>query len=183
MEPRTLLLTAWMQPHDVLDWQQAVKLVVDQEVDVLESYEATIKSAGNRYEGRAPLVLNLPSVLRLRKGFKMYKGGVKYSRSNVYARDHYRCCYCGKRKAPSHLNLDHVLPRDRGGKTTWENIVTSCYDCNGKKGNRIPSEAGLTMHYQPHRPAVLSRGQLLVDLSKVPAAWLPYFGEGAAAAG
>ena len=171
-----------MQPQGVVSWQAAVVLVVDQKVDVLESYEATVASAGNRYEGRAPLVVDVPAVVRLRKAVKMHKDGVKFSRSNVLTRDRCRCCYCGIKKSPKELNYDHVTPRIQGGKTVWENIVTSCYVCNGKKGGRTPKQAGMTMHFQPHRPRVLGNARpLLVDLAKVPEVWLPYLTENVAA--
>jgi 5-methylcytosine-specific restriction endonuclease McrA len=175
MELRTLVLSPWMQPHGVIGWQAAIILTVDGKVDVLEEYEATVASAGNRYENRAPLVFEVPAVVRLRKAVRMHKDGVKFSRSNVYTRDHCRCCYCGERKTPKELNYDHVVPRDRGGKTVWENIVTSCFVCNGKKRNRTPQEAGMKMHFQPHRPRVLGNSRaLLIDVAKMPELWTPY---------
>jgi 5-methylcytosine-specific restriction endonuclease McrA len=90
----------------------------------------------------------------------------------------HNCCYCGERKHPRELNYDHVVPRERGGKTVWENIVTACFACNSKKRNRTPAEAGMKMHYQPHRPRVLSNTRpLLMDLAKVPQLWIPYLTE------
>src|SRR5271157_2941033 len=138
MELRTLVLSPWMQPHGVVGWQAAVVLVVDSKVDVLEKFEATVRSAGNRYEGRDPLSIDVPSVVRLRKPVRMHKDGVKFSRANVLTRDGCRCCYCPPevaRKSPRQLNYDHVIPKTqwRGPKsklTDWENIVTSCYPCN-----------------------------------------------------
>jgi 5-methylcytosine-specific restriction endonuclease McrA len=172
-----------MQPHGILGWQAAVVLVVDQKVDVLEAYEATVASAGNRYEGRAPIVVEVPAVVRLRKAVRMHKDGVKFSRANVYTRDHCKCCYCGLRKHPKELNYDHVIPRERGGRTTWENIVTSCFTCNGRKRNRTPAEAGMKMHYQPYRPKVLSNARpMLMDLDKVPSLWVPYLTDNAVSA-
>lgn len=175
-ELRTLVLSPWMRPHGIVGWQGAIVLVVDDKVDVLETYQATVRSAGNRYEGRDPLVFDVPAVVRLRKAVKMHKDGVKFSRRNVYARDGFRCCYCGKRKNPKDLNYDHVLPRVRGGKTVWENIVTTCYPCNTRKGSRTPAEAGLTMHFQPHRPHHLNvdHAPFLIDVSKTPPEWHPY---------
>jgi 5-methylcytosine-specific restriction endonuclease McrA len=178
MELRTLVLSPWMQSHGIVGWQAAIVLVVDGKVDVLENYEATVASAGNRYEGRSPIVLEVPAVVRLRKAIRMHKDGVKFSRANVLTRDGCRCCYCGARKHPKELNYDHVVPRIQGGKTVWENIVTSCYPCNGKKGARTPKQAGLTMHFQPHRPKVLSNTRpMLLDSAKVPELWKPYLGE------
>lgn len=175
MEARTLVLSPWMQVHDTLSWKAAIVLVVDQKVDVLETHEGVIRTAGNRYEFRAPLELDVPAVVRLRKMERMYKDGVKFSRSNIYQRDGFRCCFCGKRFLPGALNYDHVVPRSRGGKTTWTNIVTSCRGCNSKKDDRTPQEAGMKMHFQPYAPTHLSGSRpLTVDLDRVPKCWLPY---------
>ena len=174
MELRTLILSPWMQPQGIVGWQAAVVVVVDAKGDVLEAFEATVASAGNRYEGRAPFVLDVPAVVRLRKAVRMHKDGVKFSRANVLTRDGCRCCYCGHRKSPRDLNYDHVLPRVQGGKTVWENIVTSCYPCNTKKGSRTPKQAGMTMHFHPHRPHALPNTRpMLLDLPKIPSLWTP----------
>jgi 5-methylcytosine-specific restriction endonuclease McrA len=175
MELRTLVLSPWMQPQGIVGWQAAIVLVLDQKVDVIETYEATVSSAGNRYEGRAPIVLEVPAVVRVRVPFKMHKGGVKWSRSNVYTRDKARCCYCGRRLPTKHLNYDHVKPRVQGGETTWENVVTSCVKCNLKKGGRTPEQAGMPMHYQPYKPHALPNARpVLLDADRIPEQWKPY---------
>jgi 5-methylcytosine-specific restriction endonuclease McrA len=173
---RALELFPWMQPHKIRSWDQAVTLVVQGKVDVLEVYEMQepIRSAGNRGEGRPPLVIEVPAVIRLRKTVARRKKSVKFSRSNVYARDHHRCCYCGERFGPDDLNYDHVVPRERGGRTDWLNIVTSCYGCNARKRNRTPAEAGMRMHYQPHEPSSLPHAPLLFAVDSAPPQWLPY---------
>lgn len=175
MEARTLVLSPWMQVHDTMSWKAAIVLVVDQKVDVLETHDHTVASAGNRYEGRAPLVMDVPAVVRLRKMERMYKDGVKFSRNNVYARDGCRCCYCGKRFPTWALNFDHVFPRSRGGKTVYENIVTACRGCNTKKDDRTPEEAGMKMLFKAHRPTHLSGSRpMALDLTRLPECWLPY---------
>jgi 5-methylcytosine-specific restriction endonuclease McrA len=170
MELRTLVLSPWMQPHGVVGWQAAVVLAVTPgKVDVLEEYDVDCNSPS--------VSLKIPAVVRLRKAVDMHKKGVKFSRINVYTRDGYRCCYCGKKKHPKDLNYDHVLPRCRGGKTLWENIVSACFGCNLRKGRRTPAEAGLTMHFQPYRPKRLAFQPIIVDLSRAPEQWKPYLGE------
>jgi 5-methylcytosine-specific restriction endonuclease McrA len=77
---------------------------------------------------------------------------VKFSRKNIYLRDKSRCQYCGKRFRTEELNLDHVVPVSRGGKSTWENVVCSCIRCNIRKGNRTPDEAALTLISKPAKP-------------------------------
>lgn len=169
MEPRTLILNAWLQPHGISTWQNAIVLLFTEKADVIENYEATVSSPS--------LTLQIPAVMRLRKEVAMYKKGVKFSRINVLTRDGFRCCYCGLPKQARELNYDHVVPRQHGGKTTWENIVSSCKPCNARKRNRTPQQAGMRMHFQPHRPRTLPMTlPLLVDASKVPEVWRPYLG-------
>jgi 5-methylcytosine-specific restriction endonuclease McrA len=167
MEPRTLILNAWMSPHSIVTWQQAVCLLVTGKLDVLEEYEAEVSSPS--------LTIRIPAVGRLRKEISLHKKGVKFSRINILTRDGFRCCYCGHKKSPRELNYDHVIPRCKGGKTVWENIVTSCYACNTRKGRRTPKEAGLRMHFQPHRPRVLPMTQPTLFLANaIPDPWKPY---------
>jgi len=80
---------------------------------------------------------------------------VKFSRINVYLRDDFTCGYCGRRLPMSQLTYDHVLPRARGGRTDWENILTACTGCNAKKGARTPAESGMRPLRQPFRPTSL----------------------------
>ena len=82
----------------------------------------------------------------------MPKKEVKFTRHNIFERDHNTCQYCGKVFDRKDLNLDHVIPRDRGGPTTWENIVCSCIKCNTQKANRTPQEAGMHLIRKPKRP-------------------------------
>jgi len=74
------------------------------------------------------------------------------TRDNLFERDDYRCQYCGNHYDPVHLNMDHVIPRDRGGRTSWENIVTSCIKCNSRKANRLPHQAKMQLIRKPERP-------------------------------
>jgi len=144
----TLMLTPWMAPHEVISWQRAIVLVWLDKVDVLEQYDELITSP--------TWALEKPSVVRLRKPVRVARGGVvRFTRRNVYARDDYTCQYCGERKLASELNYDHVVPRSRGGKTTWDNIVTSCFGCNDRKGDKTPHEAGMRLRRKPVRPTSL----------------------------
>jgi 5-methylcytosine-specific restriction endonuclease McrA len=77
---------------------------------------------------------------------------VRYSRVNVFARDKFTCQYCGERPHRSELNLDHVIPRALGGRTTWENVVCSCVECNRRKGGRTPQQARLRLKRIPAKP-------------------------------
>ena len=94
----------------------------------------------------------VPSVLLLRNYDRMLMQEMKFNRQNLLERDEYKCQYCGKNFPPKDLNMDHVIPRDRGGGTSWENVVISCIRCNSKKSNRLPQEAGMRLLKQPKRP-------------------------------
>jgi len=94
----------------------------------------------------------VPRVIVLRLFDRMPRRHVRYSRTNVFARDDYTCQYCGERPVRAQLNLDHVVPRAHGGRTTWENVVASCVPCNRRKGGRTPEQAKLRLRSQPVRP-------------------------------
>ena len=96
--------------------------------------------------------IRVPRVILLLGFDRVPKRHVRYSRVNVFARDRFTCQYCGAKPHRSHLNLDHVIPRSLGGKTTWENVVCSCVDCNRRKGGRTPRQARLRLHRSPARP-------------------------------
>ena len=96
--------------------------------------------------------IRLPTVIVLMLFDRMPRKEVKFTRHNIFERDHNTCQYCAKVFDRRDLNLDHVIPRDRGGPTTWENIVCSCIKCNTKKANRTPQEAGLHLIRKPKRP-------------------------------
>ncbi len=175
MSSRTLILTPRMAPHRVISWQRAIVLSFLGKVEVLEFWDETVRSPS--------LTLRTPAVVRLTKASYARKNKAhpfgchearRFSRVNVFTRDAFRCQYCGEKRASRDLNYDHVLPRKRGGKTTWENIVSSCYGCNDKKGSRTPEEAGMTLRRKPFRPTSLSFAPLLPIGCDVPAIWQAY---------
>jgi len=96
--------------------------------------------------------LRAPRVIVLTVFDRMPRRHVRFSRANVMTRDGFTCQYCGERPPRSHLNLDHVVPRAHGGRSTWENVVASCVDCNRRKGGRTPEQAGLRLLRAPARP-------------------------------
>ena len=96
--------------------------------------------------------IRVPRIIVLLLFERLPKKEVKFTRHNVFERDKNTCQYCNRVKPREELNLDHVFPRDRGGQTTWENIVCSCIPCNTRKGNRLPHEAGMQLARKPKRP-------------------------------
>lgn len=96
--------------------------------------------------------LRVPRVILLMVFDRVPRQEVKFTRHNIFERDRNTCQYCGKAFERKDLNLDHIVPRDRGGPTSWENIVCSCIPCNTRKANRTPTEAGMHLVRKPKRP-------------------------------
>jgi len=97
-------------------------------------------------------VIRVPRVIVLQIYDRIPKTKVRFSRHNIYMRDGNTCQYCGAARARTELNLDHVVPRAQGGRTTWENVVCCCIDCNLAKGARTPEQAGMRLLKTPMRP-------------------------------
>lgn len=96
--------------------------------------------------------IQAPRVIRLFSYDRLPRQTVRFNRRNLFARDGNRCQYCGKRFPTSELSIDHVVPRSRGGDTTWENVVCSCVRCNVRKGGRTPDEAQMRLVKAPVKP-------------------------------
>ena len=94
----------------------------------------------------------VPKIIRLLVYDRLPRATVKLNRRNLFARDHNRCQYCGRRFPSAELSLDHVVPRSHGGDNSWENIVCACVRCNVRKGGRTPDQAGIKLVARPKRP-------------------------------
>lgn len=166
----TLILSCYMEPLRVVPWEAAIVELFTNKVEVLAEYEEVIY----RNEERG-MTMRMPAVARLVKAMPRVKRGVKFSRVNVMTRDSFTCCYCGKSHKMDRLNYDHVVPRAKGGKTVWENIVTSCYSCNDKKGSRTPEQAKMKLLKKPFKPKTLPLSQPgPVFRGHVPEEWKPF---------
>jgi len=98
------------------------------------------------------LSVRVPKIIRLLLFGRRPRRAVKFNRRNIFARDGSRCQYCGRRHPSSELSLDHVIPRSRGGLSTWENVVCACTRCNARKGGRLLEETGMSLVHKPYRP-------------------------------
>ena len=163
---RTLLLSQGYEPIKIIPWQRAMTLVTLDKVDIVEEYDTLVRATS--------MIVQVPAVVRLRKAYRRHAKPVKFSRVNIYARDGYRCQYCGARCAIDQLTYDHVIPRSRGGRTTWDNIVSCCYACNARKANRTPAEARMTLRASPARPSWIPSVQIRVSAQSIPDAWRDY---------
>jgi 5-methylcytosine-specific restriction endonuclease McrA len=134
---------------------------------------AALSAAGHDSVSTVQLTLRVPRVLVLSAYDHLPKGRVRFSRVNIYARDRDTCQYCGRTLPRSELNLDHVVPRAQGGRTTWENVACSCLPCNLRKGGRTPEQAGMSLLERPVRPrwTPLFRGAVRRVTYRE---WLPY---------
>ena len=166
MTAQTLALDSSYRPCGVMPWQQAITLVFLNKAEVLHTYDDDVHSTY--------LVIKTPAVIRLLRKFKRDKKRVKFSRVNVCARDDFKCMYCGAKKTIGELSYDHVVPRSRGGKTEWTNIVAACHTCNARKANRTPAEAGMKLRKQPVQPSSTPAVVIRVSKESAPAAWRDY---------
>ena len=128
---------------DFESWVEYSEFLQDESEDALEQGE-WIRSVHFN--------LQVPRVVRLYKYDKVPKYSLRFNRRNLFARDSNTCQYCGKHHALSQLSFDHVVPRSRGGKTSWENVVCCCLKCNSKKGDRTPEKAGMSLVRVPAKP-------------------------------
>ncbi|MCL5965740.1 MAG: HNH endonuclease [Deltaproteobacteria bacterium] len=118
-------------------------------------------------------MIRVPRVIVLVAYDRVPRRNVRFSRHNIFIRDRNRCQYCGRNYPRSELNLDHVVPRSRGGRTSWENIVCSCLECNKRKGGKLPAEAGMRLVSQPARPR-WSPGYAFSLRAPIHREWLPF---------
>ncbi len=120
--------------------------------------------------------LRLPSVILLRYYDRVPAKEVKFNRQNLFERDGHCCQYCGKVYTVKELNLDHVIPRMNGGRTSWENVVTSCVRCNSRKANRMPHQAGMHLLKKPTKPKWRPFAYAVSTADRVEH-WEPFLGE------
>ena len=132
-------------PLSIWPWQEAVKAIFRDTVNVIAEYDRTVRSPN--------FEIQLPSVLALKEFVPMARKPA-FTRFNVFLRDQWKCQYCGGDFKTHELTFDHVIPRSRGGRTNWENIVAACRPCNTKKGSKMPNEAGMYPIREPGPPSI-----------------------------
>jgi 5-methylcytosine-specific restriction endonuclease McrA len=155
-----LVLNASYEPVNICAARRAVVLVLKGIAAPEEMSQHTLHASRQAYQ--------VPSVIRLLEYRRIPHQTRALSRKNIMMRDRYSCQYCHRAGGASDLTLDHVIPRSRGGESSWENLVASCHQCNNRKGNRTPEEAGMklarmprpfSLHTSRHLMRLLARGE------------------------
>ena len=154
-------------PLSLWSWQDAVKAVFMERVNVLSEYERIVHSP--------TFAMKLPSVIALKEYVPQARRPA-FTRFNVFLRDRFTCQYCGTQRAADNLTFDHLIPRSRGGQTTWGNVVAACSPCNLRKGNLTMAEAGMFPSQMPFAPSVqhLHRNGRLFPPNYLHDSWLDY---------
>ena len=137
-----LVLNQDYSPISICTIQRAFVLVFHKKVELLEKYSLVSLRTVSR-------VFPAPAVVRLKNYAKVPFKKVALTRQNIYKRDNFRCQYCGTKQ---NLTIDHVIPKARSGGDTWTNLVTACQDCNSRKNDNTPDEAGMPLLSKPFRP-------------------------------
>jgi 5-methylcytosine-specific restriction endonuclease McrA len=163
---KTLLLNITYEPLRVISWQKAITLLTLGKVEVVEEYDREIHSVS--------FSIKMPSVVRLLRLVKWRERPIKFSRKNIYARDHGMCQYCGTNLRRQEITYDHVIPKSQGGETSWENVVTCCIECNSQKGGKTPKQAGMKLLKRPKRPRWNTSLRITIGLKSAPANWRDY---------
>ena len=139
-----LKLDASFRPIEVIDALEALVMCIIGKATPVETYDTKINSPSKSFE--------LPAVIVLKNIVKFRFTTIACNRINIVWRDNNQCQYCGNYFSTDKLTMDHVIPKSRGGKNTWENLVAACKKCNQKKGSRTPQESGMIQLKKPIRP-------------------------------
>lgn len=182
LQSRVLVLNRSYMPIHVTSVKRAFCLVflgaakiIDEEYQTFDfqSWSDLKLSTHEEGVGMVGKFIKVPRVILLQVYDRLPKKQVRFSRINVFTRDKNTCQYCGKQTVKNELNLDHVIPRAQGGKTTWENIVCSCIECNRQKGGRTPHQARMQLLKVPKRPHWTECLNLSMK-NKFYKAWIPF---------
>lgn len=174
MGGEVLKLNKSYMPIEIIDWTEAITLWASNKAEIISTYDDRILHTGNHfvipqmYKNKSYIqsiydekleswktAMNMPSVIRLltftspKKHLKFFES---FTRENIYQRDHGICQYCGTPVSRNKFTYDHVIPKSRGGRTSWDNIVACCLPCNSKKDNRTPQEANMKLIQKPYAP-------------------------------
>jgi 5-methylcytosine-specific restriction endonuclease McrA len=166
---RTLILNAGYEPMQLVSWQRAICLVMSDKAEIVAEYGRSIRTVAKLFP--MPSVVRLKTYLRTNRQFAI----IRCSRKNIILRDGSRCQYCGVVCKTGKITIDHVIPRAKGGRTSWENVVAACQSCNHRKGDRLAEHTGMVLLRKPRRPVWHD----LLDYTdqQATSAWMPFLGK------
>ena len=141
-----LVLNADYTPLNLTTFRRALKLIMKGKAEIVKNEEEEVVRSEK-------LAYPKPLIIRLLNYIKSKIKTFKVNRNRIYKRDNHECAYCGSKKQ---LTIDHIIPKSRGGKNTWNNLISSCLSCNLKKGDRTPDEAGMPLRFSAKVPNLLS---------------------------
>jgi 5-methylcytosine-specific restriction endonuclease McrA len=154
---KVLLLNASEEILQFIEWKRAISLLFSGKAEPPYNYE-------HGYEiPHSSGIFYLPAAIRLKNYIFVPPCKAVLTRKNIHRRDNCSCQYCGVKLDPSSISIDHVIPRSRGGRNTWENLVSCCRNCNTKKSNRTPKEANMKLLCSPRQPKFLNSTELKVS--------------------
>ena len=166
MNARVLVLNASYEPINVCSERRAVVMIFKGVARVEEHNGHVLHSE--------KMILHAPSVIRLTDYIHIPYKNRSLSRKNILLRDNSTCQYCDKHLPPSELTLDHIMPRSRGGESTWDNLVACCKKCNHRKGNRTPEEAMMPLRHHPRGFSPHVNRQIIRYLGRADETWRKY---------
>lgn len=142
LKQKVLVLNQNYEPLSITIMKRAAVLMFTGKAELVERRGFDLHSVNGVYPA--------PSVIRLKTYIHVNNRWPPLTRKNILKRDNHTCQYCGVKGGD--LTIDHVIPKDRGGRDTWDNLVTACVKCNNRKGNRTPEEAGMKLRRKPFKP-------------------------------
>ena len=166
MNGRVLVLNASYEPINVCTERRAVVMIFKGVARMEEHNGHMLHSA--------TITMHAPSVIRLTEYIHIPFKNRTLSRKNILLRDHSTCQYCGRQLPPSELTLDHVMPRSRGGESSWDNLVACCRACNHRKGSRTPEEARMHLIRRPRGFSPHVTRQIMRFIGRADSAWRKY---------
>lgn len=181
----TLVLNRNFYAVHIMGWQRAMSLLFTGHAEALDEnllpynfedwkeLSAAMTAHPGGFVHTPTYKLAVPDIIRLKRFDTLPRGEVKFTRKNIYEHYRHKCGYCGRQFRTAELNLDHIVPRSKGGPTNWSNIITACIPCNTRKDDKTPEQAGMRLLVKPSKPEW--RGaQSLLSISmpiKVKASW------------
>jgi 5-methylcytosine-specific restriction endonuclease McrA len=179
MNANTLVLNRGFLAIHIMDHKKAISLVYQGHAEAVDSsyvcysFENWVALSESMTESdlgfihTPTLKISIPAVIRLTRYDRLPSADVKFTVPNLFSHYNNICSYCGHKFPSSDLNRDHIVPRSRGGKTNWDNIVPSCIPCNKKKADKTPEEAGMRLLVKPEKPRWKGPSQMIRKMPRI----------------